>query len=116
MTNRKRVCNKIARDGESRATCDATHREQTDAGKHLLCRKDRYSNYTTRRALRQLAERAGAQRLTVSAREHSADSRACQTTAANRILSPMIMTAKRNKWTRVLDTLLDLFAKWTQSV
>lgn len=52
----------------------------------------------------------------VSAREHSADSRACQTAAARRILSPMIQTANRNKWTRVLDALLDLFAKWTQSV
>jgi hypothetical protein len=52
----------------------------------------------------------------VSAREDSADPRACQTAAARRILTPMIRTAARKRWTRVLDVLLDLAAKWTQSV
>lgn len=52
----------------------------------------------------------------VSTRQHSTDPRASQTAAARRILSPMIQVANKNKWTRILDALLDLFAKWTQSV
>lgn len=40
--------------------------------------------------------------------------RACQTTA-RRILLPMLTTASRNQWTRILDGLLDLYAKWEQS-
>ena len=52
----------------------------------------------------------------VSAREDTTTPRASQTADARRILSPMLRTASRNGWQHVLDALLDLFAKWTQSV
>ncbi len=52
-------------------------------------------------------ETARGQRLSVSARKYRPTPRASQ------ILSPMLRTAHRKRWTRVLDALLELGAKWS---
>ncbi|OQY87155.1 MAG: hypothetical protein B6D41_12290 [Chloroflexi bacterium UTCFX4] len=67
-------------------------------------------NAALRNAAQKRVETARGQRLSVSARKYRPTPRASQ------ILTPMLRTAHRKRWTRVLDALLELAAKWTQSV